>query len=250
MSDGSSLLGEIFAGLDRLAPGSDESTQRALDLVRRVREPLRILDAGCGTGASTVVLLRHTTASVVAVDIDPRSLATLRDRAAAAGVADRVETRVASIGELDFVLGSFDVIWSEGAIYTIGFDAGLRSWRRLLGEGGIVACSELTWLTDEPSSRARAFWGEGYPAMRSIDANVSAAVTAGYRCLGHFVLPASDWTEQYYGPLQRRIDALRATRPVDAAAAEMLDGIQAEIDLYRDAGGDYGYVFYLFEKSA
>ena len=32
--------------------------------------------------------------------------------------------------------GAFDLIWCEGAIYNVGFEAGLRAWRRLLVRGG------------------------------------------------------------------------------------------------------------------
>ena len=71
--------------------------------------------------------------------------------------------------QLEFAPGSFDLIWSEGAIYNIGFRAGLEAWRPLLVKGGCMAVSEATWLTEDRPAEARAFWQEGYPALMVTD---------------------------------------------------------------------------------
>ena len=72
----------------------------------------------------------------------------LKARTSAAGVADKIGTLENSIGDLPFAPGEFDVLWSEGAIYTIGFAEGVGEWRRYLKPGGILVVSEITWLTD------------------------------------------------------------------------------------------------------
>jgi len=38
---------------------------------------------------------------------------------------------------LPFREASFDLIWSEGAVYVMGFDAGLAQWRRGSNPAGI-----------------------------------------------------------------------------------------------------------------
>lgn len=251
MSEAQAVFYEAFDGLDRLAPGSEASTLRALDRVKALLEPQRILDVGCGAGAQTMVLARNIVADIVAVDTHATYLAALTSKAGAAGLASRVHTIEASMFELNekFSGLSFDVLWTEGSIYVIGFDRGLAEWRGLLREGGVLACTELSWLTESPGEAARGFWGEGYPAMRGVAANVAAAKAAGYECVDHFVLPASDWLDSYYGPLEQRLALLRVTYAGDGAAGGVLDTIQAEIDLYRRAGNEYGYVFYLLRKT-
>src|SRR5882757_1973861 len=53
--------------------------------------PRRIVDLGCGTGAGTLALLeRFPEAEVTAVDLSTAHLDRLREKAAAAGSADRV----------------------------------------------------------------------------------------------------------------------------------------------------------------
>ena len=133
------LFFELFSGLPRQGPGTAASTRRALGLVPDVGPGTRVLDIGCGTGAQTVVLAQSTRARIVAVDNHPPFIEALSLEARRVGIADRLEARVADMRSLDFADGSFDLIWCEGAIYSVGVEAGLRDWRRLLRRNGLVA---------------------------------------------------------------------------------------------------------------
>ena len=39
-----------------------------------------------------------------------------------------------------------DLIWSEGAVYTIGFERGINEWYKFLKHGGYIAISEASWF--------------------------------------------------------------------------------------------------------
>lgn len=250
MSDSQQIFFEAFDGLDRLAPGSEESTLRALEIARSAREPRRILDLGCGAGAQTLVLAQHTHAEVTAVDAHAPFLRRLEARAADRGVRARVHTLEAPMGDLDGRVApeSFDLLWAEGSVYTIGFDHGLKVLQPLIARGGVFAFTELSWFARSPSALPREFWAAGYPAMRAVDSNLEASRAAGYEVTDHFRLPASDWTG-YYEPLRRRVALLRNKYQDDAAAQSVLDSIQAEIELYDQFGNEYGYVFYILKKA-
>ena len=112
-----SIFRELTEGLPRQAPGSASATLRALGLVRGLPTRPRILDVGCGPGAQTVELARATGGWIVAVDIRQRFLDELTERAAAAGILPQVTTVNTSMFDMDFADASFDLIWSEGAIY-------------------------------------------------------------------------------------------------------------------------------------
>src|SRR5690242_16715676 len=65
----------------------------------RRNDGLRILDAGCGTGLSSLMLARlNPGAKVIGVDASPRALELARERAAAAGGLD-VEFRQHDLDE-------------------------------------------------------------------------------------------------------------------------------------------------------
>ena len=111
---------------------------------------------------------------------------------------------------------AFDLIWSEGAAYLLGFREALTNWRRLLRPKGCLVVLECTWLTDDPPADVAAFWAEAYPGMATVATNRAVAGEEGYDVIDTMVLPASDWWAEYYRPLQERIAALaweRKCRP-------------------------------------
>src|SRR5262249_4216119 len=94
----------------------------------------------------TLVLARETAGHVTGVDQHQPFLDELNRRAAREGLAERIATVNASMSALDFPDADFDLIWSEGAIYVMGFAEGLRAWKRLLKRDGVIAVTEISWL--------------------------------------------------------------------------------------------------------
>jgi SAM-dependent methyltransferase len=239
---------ELHAGLPREGPGDDASTERALRLLPKLPARPRILDIGCGPGAQTLVLARATGGTVTAVDVHQPFLDELMQRARAAGLAQNIHSLRASMDALPFEPESFDLIWSEGAIYIMGFERGLRAWQPFVRHGGYVVVSELSWLVDDPPAPARTFWEKAYPAMRPVAENLRTVERCGYERVAEFVLSKSAWLDDYYAPLARRMDAFERARANDVAALEFLADQRREIDLFHAHGDTYGYVFYLMRR--
>ena len=245
-----SLFRELTEGLPRQGPGSCAATIRALGLARGLPLRPRILDVGCGPGAQTIDLARATGGEVVAVDIRQRFLDELTERSRDAGVLPQITTVNVSMFDMNFEPESFDLIWSEGAIYFAGFAAGLGAWRRFLKPGGWIVVSELTWLVPDPPAEAAQFWARNYPAMKSIERNCQIVAETGYVDADGFVLPAQDWWDNYYGPGQARVAKLRTKYAADPEVLATLDDHQREYDLFRAHCDAYGYVFYVMRKPA
>lgn len=241
---------EIHSGLEREGPGDEASLLRALAMIEGLPAEPRILDLGCGAGAQTLSLLKHTAGPVTAVDTHQPFLDDLMSRARDAGVADRVTTSDASMADLPFEDESFDLIWSEGAIYFIGLPEGLAAWRRLLRPGGWIAVTEPCWLKPREALPQGALdnWAE-YPAMATVQELEAVPARAGYRLAGSFVLPPAAW-EAYYGPMQARVDVVRARHAGDAAALAEVARHQAEIDAYRAFGDCFSYLFLVMQRPA
>ena len=236
---------EAFAGMGRLGPGSQASTLRAVEMVGRRGDALRILDVGCGNGVQTLLLTEAwPRATVTAVDNHQPFLDTLTREAVRRGYADRLNTVCVSMDALDFSDGSFDLIWSEGAIYIIGFERGIREWTRLLAPGGVLVCSEVCWLVDVPSPEVVAFWQAEYPEIAPLPVQLAQIEAAGYRHHDHFVLPAADW-HAYYNPLAANLERLRAKYCAEPTAIEVIKTLQHEIDLFRAHETEYSYAFFV-----
>jgi len=162
------------------------------------------------------------------------------------GFAERIRLQNMSMAELSFP-EQFDVLWSEGAIYTMGFEEGLRAWRPLLKPGGYVAVTEISWLAPAAPIPVHSYWSAEYPGMRNIWENLLCLRRAGYGEIGHFTLPESAWWEPYYGPMEARIAQLRTKYLGNPAAQTLLDAQAKEVEMYRKYSAWYGYEFYVMQ---
>jgi len=98
----------------------------------------RILDVGCGSGIPTLELARLGQGEVIGIDIDQPALDKLTRKVKEAGLADQVQALNCSMFDMDFPDNSFDILWSEGSIYEIGFQKGIRGWKRFIKPGGYM----------------------------------------------------------------------------------------------------------------
>jgi ubiquinone/menaquinone biosynthesis C-methylase UbiE len=241
---------EAFSGLYRLAPGSEASTCKALAIVKQYRTPLQVLDIGCGVGAQTFTIAEHSHAIITAVDNYHPYLQNLEKQAWKRGLTQRIKPVLGSMFELKqaFKPATFDVIWAEGSAYIMGFDQALIAWAPLLKMHGVIALTEISWLTNTPSFPARNFWEQAYPRIRPIQKNIDLAKMLGYHYLGHFTLPTNDWLEGYYKPLSARVSVLQEKYWDNSDALLVLQAIEEEVDFYHEFGHEYGYVFYILQK--
>jgi len=239
---------EIFEALPRQGPGDRESTERALRLLPPLTPGQRILDIGCGSGAQTIDLARATAARIIAVDNHPPFLDLLERRIAELGLGDRITVEVGDMKDLRFPGESFDVVWSEGAIFIIGFAEGLAAWHRLLVPGGYLVVSEFCWFVDDPPAELQELLVDGCPDAGDVAARRSAVAAGGYRLAGEFVLPDVGWWDNYYVPLGECLDRFRARHAGDPEALEVAARSQHEIDMYRKHPGAFGYVFFVMQR--
>ena len=249
---------EMFdASLPRLGVGNEATTEKAISTLLAamsqgkggpVLRPRRILDIGCGNGPQTVCLAQHVDGSILAVDNHQPFLDELQRRAAAAGVSGRIQVSLRDMRTLTKDDGPFDLIWSEGAIFVVGFREGLAAWHSLLAPGGGLAVSEMAWLRADPPAECRQFFAGVHPAMAGVDAHLAAIEACGYEILEYFTEPESAWWDSLYRPLENRLRSLRTRYAGDAERLSVIEAIQAEIDIYRKYSAYYGNVFYQMRR--
>ncbi len=239
---------EIYETLPRQGPGDRESTLHALRLLPALTHEHRILDIGCGVGAQTLDLAGATQARIVATDNHAPFLALLSAHASSLGLEERMTTQVADMADLPFPDGSFDVIWSEGAIFIMGFAQGLSAWRRLLAAGGHMVVSEFCWLSDDPPAEVRELFGDGSDDVGDVAARRKAIAESGYTLLHEFMLPATGWWDNYYVPLGEALGRFRKKHEGNAEALAVAARSQREIDVYRRHPETFGYVFFVMRR--
>ena len=245
---------ELHEGMPRQGPGLNEVTGEAFGVVEEeLNDGAVIVDVGCGSGMQTLELARLSErigATVVGMDVHEAFLRDFLKRSDGEGVSDRLKVVQGSMTAMPFLEGSIDLIWSEGAIFIAGFENGLRSWRPLLKEKGMMVISELNWLTDERPEEVLEFWKPMGIEVDTVETNIEIVMNTGYDLLGTFPLENRGWWQDYYTPLEKHVNGLKEKHAGDPDTMMLIEATQKEIKLFRKYGGAYGYQFYIIQKTS
>lgn len=242
--EGMRIFLEIHHDNPQEGPGDFASTRRAFSLLKDLPPLPHILDAGCGPGRQTFDLGRLTKGNIVAVDFLKQYVDALQRKSKALGLCQQITALLGDMANLPFQPQTFDIIWSEGAIYNIGFKAGLKMWKPLLKKAGYVAVTEVAWLRSDVPNKLKAFWDSAYPQIQDIEGNIADLRAAGYQPLEHFTLPESAWWD-YYRAIEKRVILMKEKYKNNSCALDVLETEMREIDLYRSYSDYYGYVFFI-----
>ena len=242
------MICNYFKLLERQGPGSPEVTQKAVSFINELADEAKIADIGCGTGGQTMVLANYTKGQITGIDFFPGFIERFNKNAEKLNLQNRVKGIVGSMDDLSFEKDSLDLIWSEGAIYNIGFERGLNEWRKYLKKGGYLAVSECSWFTDERPAEINDFWMDAYPEIDTIPNQVAKIHKAGYLPVATFILPENCWTDHYFTPkvAAQKIFLTKYAGNKIAEEFSMLQSIEEE--LYHKYKEYYGYTFFIAKK--
>jgi ubiquinone/menaquinone biosynthesis C-methylase UbiE len=242
------LICEYYSSVERQGPGSPEITVKALSFIDNLNKESRIVDLGCGTGGQTRVLAEHTEGMITGLDLFPRFIELFDLKAKEQNLQNNLKGLVGSMDNLPFQKEELDLIWSEGSIYNIGFERGLREWRRFLKTDGFVAVSEASWFTEERPKEIEEFWMDAYPEIDTIPNKVDQMQKAGYMPVATFILPNNCWLEHFYPPQVEAHKAFLKKHAGNKTAEGFIANQRHEMQLYNKYKGYYGYVFYIGKK--
>ena len=156
----------LFDLLDLDATVLHEYFDAALDWVREAvgdTAPRRVLDLGAGTGTASIALARRfPDAEVLAIDVEPDSLARLSARARDLGLDTRIRTVTADLDSGWPRIGTLDVAWASMSLHHLADpDAALRTVRAATRPGGLMAVAEfrepLRFLRADPDGSRAGF---------------------------------------------------------------------------------------------
>jgi ubiquinone/menaquinone biosynthesis C-methylase UbiE len=201
-------------------------TRKAFKMLPEIRDPV-ILDIGCGTGVATLELARLSAGRVVGVDVDQVALDSLNQKIEHAGLTSRVKTVNGSMMDMQFRDNSFDIIWCEGAIYVVGFEEGLRAWRRFLRHKGFLVV---------------------HARIVDVEKRIDSVSSCGYDLLNTFRVSKESWWDDYYGPMENLIEGLRHRYQNYPDALALLTKVQKEVDEFKSNPQHHGSVFYVMQR--
>ena len=227
----------VFEQMKRQGPGSSATTRKVFESIPDNQKVRSILDVGCGKGQSSIVLSQISQARITAIDNHQPFLDHLEDRALEQGCSNRIRVRNISMFDIPFARPSFDLIWSEGSAYFMGFKKALSDWKSLIKTGGYLFISEAVWLSDRPSPACAGYFQEEYPEMSDAVTRKQDARELGYRILSDFILPRQDWLD-FYDDMEACIHRAVKQKGMTPAFERMI----REIKICKDYRDEFGYL--------
>ena len=212
--------------LDSFRECFNKYTVKAFRLLPELEKP-RILDIGCGSGVPTMELARLCNGEIIGIDIDQDLLDSLSRKIEQEGLTNRVKAINCSLLDIKFPDNSFDIIWAEGSITTLGVERSLRGWNRLLKPKGFLV------IHDE---------------IKHFFKKRHKVASCGYKLIEHFPLPEEAWWEEYYSPLEIEINRLYKKYDDNPAVLEALKIHQNEIDIVKASPKSFQSVFCILQK--
>ncbi len=242
-----SIIYDYFSDTERQGPGSPGITIKALSFIDGLSEKSKIADVGCGTGGQTIVLAQNTAGKITGVELWPDFINQFNQNAQNLNLQDRMKGVVGNMENLPFEEEELDLIWSEGAIYNIGFERGLNEWRKFLKPGGYIAVTENTWFSDERPAEIQDFWQKAYPEIDTIPNKIAQMQKAGYLPVATFVVPEACWTNYYNQQPQMQASFLKKYAG-NKTAEEFISYQRHEAELFFKYKAYYGYAFYIGKR--
>lgn len=242
------LIADFFRGLKRQGPESGGITKLALQFIEDLPDNPSIADIGCGTGGQTITLAQSTYGEIKAVDLIPEFIESLKENVKRQELEKKIFPSLESMNDLSFAEAEFDLIWVEGSIYNIGYQKGLKNWRKYLKTNGYIAVSEASWFTDTRPQEIADYWETSYSEIDTIPNKVEQMQQAGYMPIAHFIFPEICWWN-YFNPILENIGPFLQKHNYSEEAKELVNHLKEEIVLYEKYKSYYGYVFYIGRKS-
>jgi SAM-dependent methyltransferase len=240
---------ELYESLPRQGPGNRACAARALCLCRDLPRSPATLDLGCGVGGQTLQLAELLpSGSIVAIDSHAPSIERLQAAIAERGLTQRVSALVGDMAHPGQPPGSFDLIWSEGALYSVGLRIALRVCHDLLRPGGHLAFTDGVWLKEDPPLSIRTSFDLDYPTMGRLEDDAAAIRDCGLDLVAHFTLPDGAWWDDFYTPMETRIAELRGRYADDTEALAVLDQLAEEPEMHRRHSDFYAYEFFVARR--
>ena len=137
------FVGQLAGILPKIHPGGQDATQVLLEMCR-LDSANRVLDVGCGSGATACFIAENYGAQVYGIDISEVMIAKAKERAEQQGLTERIELRVADVFDLPFEDEWFDVVIVESVLTPLPGDKkqAMRQIVRVMRPGGRIGANE------------------------------------------------------------------------------------------------------------
>ena len=115
-------------------------------------------------------------------------------------------------------------------------------------DGGYVAVSEITWLTDTRPEEIEQYWVSEYSEIDTVENKLAVIEKCGYDHVAHFPLDDKCWIDNYYKPLFDNSEVFLKRYDYADEVREFVEQGKIEAEMYNRFKDYYSYIFYIAKK--
>ncbi|MBN2195100.1 MAG: hypothetical protein JW751_19945, partial [Polyangiaceae bacterium] len=115
--------------------------------------------------------------------------------------------------------------------------------------GGYLAFTDAVWRKGDPPPEVKASFDLDYPTMGRVPDVLAAMDNSGFALVGHFTLTDEAWWDDFYSPMERRIESLRGNYAGDVEALAVLNQLAQEPEMHRRHSDCYAYEFFVGRRA-
>jgi len=239
------LIIDFFKSMDYLGPNCKEESVKVINSLSITNKNIKIADIGCGTGRPTEILANELNGKIIAIDLAEEFLEPAKKRFNDKNL--NIETSCQDMGNLNFDVEEFDLIYSEGSIYNIGFEKGINYWKKFIKLNGYLVVAEISWLTEKRPKKIQEYWDYYYKEIDTCENKIKQLKKAGYKVIKHFIVPPKCW-ENYYNHVEKYFNPFLKKHEYSKEAIEFIEEFKTEMDIYNEFNDYFSYVFYIAQR--
>ena len=137
----------------------------------------------------------------------------------------------------------------KGPYILWGFENGLKKCHQLLKNQGFLAVTEIVYLVNDPPSPLVQYFDSEYPDIKPVKDKIDLILNTRSRMLFHFTLPKNAWLKSLYLPMEKELNRLDKKYINNKVALDILEEMRNEINIYKKYSDNYGYEFFIMQKS-
>lgn len=230
------FISNLLETMERTSAGSEETARRVLSLCGSIT-PRNALFVGddCFTPR---LISEQTGTRLTAAFTDAAHM----EKAKRHGL----DSRVVQLFELPQTEGGFDLVWYNGTVEFDGVQGRLEQLKNCVGKGKTAVYRTLCWLID-PSPDTAAYCSRRFGIIEPLDKVIREAKQAGFRLQDFYIAPKTDWTENFYKPLNKAAAEYQGLHAEDGDIAAGMSELKKETDMFELHCEEYSYVYYIMK---
>lgn len=209
---------DFFQIKDQCRNNLSRYTIQAFSIIHEIEHPI-ILDIGCGTGVTSLALLKKCNATIYAVDPDLSCINRLKEKVSEMNLEHRIKVFNDSVFNPGLFSHKFDIVLAEGLLNVIGFETGLPLLIGHVKKNGFII------IHDE---------------LKDDDAKRNIFDNHNLKLLDSFILGKDVWWKEYYDCLEKKIRS--------AGKENLFKNELEEIEEYKTDPRNYTSIYYILQN--